>query len=470
MTAPESDDDDVDVVTVPGIGIVAIRRRLPREQARALVKVGMLSETSSEAFRDRLLEATAEAAQVARLSEASRHRLALAVLRTWGLWPQWRRLYGSRITLADRMRDVLLRALREQTRSQSLADVQGGLPALTAVRVLPALQAVQSVQTRFVEPMRAVQRTIQTLTAPLMSAMQRIREWLDSIMRPVRAHVDAFARAPLVREASAVLNRRLDVGRTSGPVAALLRLHRDQQVAALAELARQAATLPPQPSTTTELVLPDDGALVTFFVEERGDPSWRKGPLGWLLRVVPLPLGASVHELLQESREAALAWLAERLLRRELRRLVETGLSAVPCEQATRDVLLAGVEHYLRREWAPADTLLTAGLDGLLLRLAVGQGVITEGRRLRTGNGKPGRQFSTAGDTKLLTEMGFDASQIAYLTGLSLGPTGNPPRHGAASPIGSDIHAAGSLLGLLLVLAWASQEKPLVARALALAA
>lgn len=469
MTAPGSDDDNVDVVTVPGIGIVAIRRRLPREQARALVKVGMLSETSREAFRDRVLEAAVDGVRVARLSEASRHRLTLAVLRTWGLWPQWRRLYGSRIALADRVRDVLLRALREQTRPQSLADVEGDLRALTAVRVLPALQAVQSLQTRFLEPMRAIQRTIQTLTAPLMSAMQRIGEWLSSITRPIRAHVDALVRTPLVREASAVLNRRLDVGRTSGPVAALLRLHRDQHVTALAEMARQAATLPPQPSTT-ELVLPDDGTLVSFFVEERGDPSWRKGPLGWLLRVVPLPLGASVHELLQESREAALAWLAERLLRRELRRLVETGLSAVPCEQATRDVLLAGVEHYLRREWAPADTLLTAGLDGLLLGLAVRQGVITEGRRLRKGNGRPGRQFSTAGDTKLLTEMGFDASQIAYLTGLSLGPTGNPPRHGAASPIGSDIHAAGSLLGLVLVLAWASQEKPLVARALALAA
>jgi hypothetical protein len=168
----------------------------------------------------------------------------------------------------------------------------------------------------------------------------------------------------------------------------------------------------------------------------------------------------------QQSSEAALAWLAERLLRRELRRLLEPALREVDCEAETREVLLAGVDHYLRREWAPADTLLTAGLDGLLLHLAYQRNVITEGRRLSGENGRPGSRMTTAGNTVLLSRMGFDGSQIAYLTGLSLGPTGNAPRHGARSPIGSDVHAAGSLLGLLLVLAWASEEGPLVARAL----
>ena len=73
----------------------------------------------------------------------------------------------------------------------------------------------------------------------------------------------------------------------------------------------------------------------------------------------------------------------------------------------------------------------------------------------------------TAGNTKLLSQMGFDASQVAYLTGLSLGPTGNAPRHGSASPIGSDTHAAGSLLGLVLVLSFERNQRQLVSRALA---
>lgn len=265
------------------------------------------------------------------------------------------------------------------------------------------------------------------------------------------------------------MNRRVDLGRADGPLANLLRVYRERGNALDRLPHRSPAAPDAKQDPVSEIVLPDDGTLVAFFGEERGDAAWRRGPLGWLLRAVPLPLGAAIHDRLQESSEAALAWMAERLLRRELRRVLEPALTSVQCEQATRDVLLAGVDHYLRREWAPADTLLTAGLDGLLLDLAFQRGVVTEARRLRREDGRPGAQMNTAGNTKLLTQMGFDGSQIAYLTGLSLGPTGNPPRHGSMSPIGSDVHAAGSLLGLLLVLGWAGQERPLVARALAAA-
>lgn len=461
---------------------VRIRPRLERGEARKLVKAGMDTAVTSPAFRDLVLAAAVEGVVVDRLTTAGRHRLALAMLDTWGGRREWRRLYGTATPLDERMRRVLLGLLREQARPRTVDDFVDDASSMTRLKTLGSQQALAETFARIQIPALAVSRAVDAALAPLRDAFQRIGDWLARITVPLRTWADQVFKAPAIRQAVELLNKQVDAKRVAGPVAKLLEANRSSAstVEELLRRMRQASlspVVPPTPgasrahlvdeSAVVEVVVPDEAVLTAFFAEERGDRTWRRGPLGWLLRVVPLSVGGLIHDRLRDSPEAALAWMAERLLSHELRRVLEPALDAVPCAPATRDVLLAGIDHFLRRDWAVADTLLTTGLDGLLLGLAFERGVVTEGRKLRRSDGKPGREMRTAGNSDLLRQLGFDGSQIAFLTNLSLGRTGNPPRHGTASPIGSDRHAAGSLLGLLLVLSWYGQRRTMVAGLLA---
>ncbi len=331
--------------------------------------------------------------------------------------------------------------------------------------MLPVHRAMQQMAVRFdVAP--AIRRVMDQFIEPFASLGKRISEWINSIVAPMRQMVKDVIRSPLMRGASELLNKQaLGLKKLHGPAGLLIQTHQRRMAEAfkapIQDLDPVAA-----PPADKQIVLPDEATLTAFFVEERGDNKWRKGAVGWLLRAVPLSVGAHIHERFLDSSVVALEWLAERLVSRELRRMLVPALGSANCDVTTKAVLLAGVDHYMSREWEAADTLLTAGLDGLVLDLAVQRGVITEGHKVKKPNGKSGRGISTGGDTLVLARLGLDASQISYLTTLSLGQTGNPPRHGAASPLGSDVHAAGSLLGVILILHWLDEKSDLVARAL----
>ena len=420
----------------------------------------MDADIPAAAFRDEVLRSVTSISVRTLLAMPAerRHRCALAVLREWGLAARWRATYGRRDPIEHRLREVLLVGLREHDpparllvpRSSSIGDVVAFDPA-RAVRTL----------SRIIEgPTRAIQRAL----APLADAARRASDWLAAVLAPIRRAMDDLVKRPLVRSAADLLSSRAAApadGRS--PMELLLGLHRKATVARSPnnETARNEDT-----SVEPNLVIPDEASLIDFYARELGDPRWQRGPAAWLLRALPVSLGARVHEMFLVSSEAALAWLAERLLRRELKRALEPALEQSGCAPTTRSVLLAGIEHYMREEWDEADTLLTAGLDGLVLELAVRREVLTPSHKLRRAGSRPGRRVTTGGDSAVLAQMGFDSSQIQYLTSLSLGPTGNAPRHGQESPLGSSIHAAGSLLGLLLVLNWLDAEDQIVARAL----
>lgn len=452
-------------VAVPGLGEVHVRR-LTREEARTLVKLGMDTNVDDALFRDRVLaHATSLSPDgLTVVSLTGRHRAALAVLRVWGLETRWRRLYGSELSLDRRMRHLLISEVREQARARTVTDLQDDLNSWAAVSLLPVTSAVGQMAERALAPSHEVQRRIERIVEPLLQVQQRLGHWLEGLLGPVREAINRFVRRPAVLQAARRLSDQARRGVANGPIGMLLRTHLQTSNGAL----RRPLEAPPaiDESRVVDIVIPDDGDLVALFAEQRGDRKWRQSSVGWLLQAVPLPLGGLIHEQFSESAEAGLAWLAERLLRRELRRALSPALAGVGCDPATIDVLLSGVDHYLRREWAPADTLLTAGLDGLLFEIAVQRRVLTEGHKLRRPNGRIGGHVSTAGRSDVLAAMGFDGSQITYLTNLSLGPTGNPPRHGSSSPLGSDVHAAGSLLGLLLVLAWLDERGTIVAELL----
>jgi hypothetical protein len=203
-----------------------------------------------------------------------------------------------------------------------------------------------------------------------------------------------------------------------------------------------------------------------FFGQERHDPGWKQGYIGWLLRLVPLPLGAAVHDHFRESVETGLSWLAERFIRHELRRVVTPAIASLPCSEGVQERLQDGVDAFARARWSTASTLLTTGLEGLLFDLAIGRSVLTRQNKVIRPGRPPGNTVKTASDSRVLAGLGFDQSQQLYLSGLSLGKGGRKPRHGQDPEVGPERQAAAALLGLILVAIHLDIEQRALARVL----
>src|SRR5688572_4203371 len=98
----------------------------------------MNPKTGDERVRDQVLlvVTTLSSARLATLSDAARHRAALAVLRVWGMEREWRAMYGSPKSVGYRMRRLLLVGVRRRLSGTSRSATGGSLDAQATVHLL----------------------------------------------------------------------------------------------------------------------------------------------------------------------------------------------------------------------------------------------------------------------------------------------------------------------------------------------
>jgi hypothetical protein len=447
-------DDQRTPVEVRGIGRVLVADPLAPGTARALLVDQGDSEVSDVEFRDHWLSAVTglDHSSLAGFSEPARHRLGLAILRVRGLEPQWRRLYGSPHPLVGRLRIVVGDDLRCQA-PRVRRPQAGALIDLSQFR-----QTTEAV-TRGLRP--AMERFSEAALTPVRALVERIKEMLRPTLDAIRGVTDRFVRTPVFKNSLRVVDAyQRRIGEAARPMEALFR-SRDETIRRF--LDRTTAPWPEQAAGAAvpgaALELPDAATLATYYGQERADPTWRNSEIGWLLTAVPLSIGAVVHERFGISPVAGLAWLAERFARREMRRRLQRVLDDLRCSASLRQRLRDGADLFFDEHYHSADTLLTAGLDGLLFEVAEQQGRLGAGHRLITDGKAHGGRIKTASDSRLLNALGFSPSQQNYLAQYSIGQSGNPPRHGADAAVGSREHAAGALLGIVGVLAHSAHDQ-----------
>jgi len=431
------------------------------------------------AFRDEVLlvSTSLTVTDLSTLSESGRHRCALRLLRSWGLWRPWRALYGSELDLLGRLRRVLATGLRRQAHPRNATELVASIVEGPAAATVARIHQQGEVLTRRLQaPLDRIANTVARLFAPFQRLGQRIGDALRPLTDGLSRKLDQVVRLPALRGAAQFLQGRqfsgLDVQR---PIDILLRTQ-EQRLRSLfvrPEIGRQGEVVEgttsekaDEPAVESLVEVPDAETLAIFFAQERGDPNWHRGPFGWLLSHIPLSIGGSLHGRIADSSEEALAWMAERFLRHEIRRTLHEAVAALPCRDDIRERLVDGIDAYTKSRFSTADTLLTTGLEGVLFDLAVANEVLTEGHRvIRTGK-KPGNKVSTASDSRVLSGLGFDLSQQAYLSGLPLGKKGHPARHGQDPEMGAYNHGAAAILGLILVMTHIGGDSGLPARAL----
>lgn len=445
MEALALPDDDRTPIDVRGVGRVLVRDPLSPAEARALL-VDHDSDLGDTQFRDRWLAAATNLDQgaLAGLSDAARHRLAVAILRVRGLGRRWQRLYGSPPPPARRLRIVVGDDLRRQAAT-------GRAPAGGALIDLAQFQKSTQALTRGVRP--ALERLTAVL-APFQAIMERIKEALRPALETFRRTTDRLVRAPAFKQSLRFVDAyQRRISEAARPMEALFR-SRDEIVRHFGDH----ATVAPQRSEEV-LELPDAATLAVFYGQERADPGWRASEVGWLLAAVPLSIGAVIHERFGVSPSAGLAWMAERFARREMRRRILGAFDSLQCTNSLHQRLHDGADHFFDGHYHSADSLLTVGLDGLLFELGEQRGVLSVGHKLITDGKTRGARINTGSNGRLLHALGFNPSQKDYLARLSLGQAGNPPRHGHDAKVGSREHAAAALLGILMILAHVERDQ-----------
>lgn len=436
-------DDDRTPIEVRAVGRVLVADPLAPAAARALLAHHADPEVSDVEFRDRWLVVVTdmEDGALAQLGEAARHRLALGVLRVRGFDSCWRRLYGSPQSPAERLRAVVGDDLRRQA-------APGRAPAVAVVTDLAPVRQASEALTRGAHTV--VERINEAIAAPMRAIVERITEALAPALNTARLATDRLVRAPAFKQSLRFIDAyQRQVGEALRPMEALLR----SRESAMSHFLHA----PRLPEEATEL--PDATSLAAFYGQERGDPAWRTSEIGWLLAAVPLSIGAVVHERFGISPVTGLGWLAERFARHEMRRRLLRALDSLKCSDSLRQRLHDGADLFFRARYHSADSLLTAGLEGLLFELGEQQGKLTANHRLISDGKARGSKIKTAADGKLLDALWFNPSQKDYLAHYSIGQAGNPPRHGANAKFGSREHAAGTLLGIILVLAHAESDR-----------
>jgi hypothetical protein len=439
-------DDDRTPVEVRGVGRVLVRDPLSPVVARALL-VDHNSDLDDIQFRDRWLAAATDFDQdaLSGLSDAARHRLAVAILRVRGLGHQWRRLYGSPHPPARRLRIVVGDDLGRQAGT-------GRAPAGGAVIDLAQFRRSTQALTRSVRP--ALERLTEVVVAPFRAILERIMEALRPALETFRRKTDQLVRAPAFKQSLRLVDTyQRRISEAIRPMEALFR-SRDEIVR---HFGNGATAAPQRPEEVLEL--PDATTLAVFYGQERADPEWRVSEVGWLLAAVPLSIGAVIHERFGVSPIAGLAWMAERFARREMRCRILGAFDSLQCSDSLHQRLHDGADHFFDEHYHSADSLLTVGLDGLLFELGEQRGVLSTGHKLITGGKARGARITSGSNGRLLHALGFNPSQKDYLAHLSLGRAGNPPRHGHDAEFGSREHAAAALLGILMVLAHVERDQ-----------
>ncbi len=408
-----------------------------------------------------------DADRVAALTEAARHRVALALLRWEGVERKWKRGYGSSEPAAERMWTLVAAHLR---------DSPGPPPAVLDLDLdltAPASEALhelaRSARETLAAPLeRAAMLARESIAAPLQRAVEIVRQpmqdFTERIAQMVRSIADSFSnavRSSALRESVRMLrSQQMRVEHEVGkPLVALLRAHR-------VHVGQERPGRPPDIIVGDEAPTPpDEATLAAYYAGDRGDSNWRMREVGWLLVALPLSVGGALHKHFGVSVPAGLGFVAERFARHEMSKHLQEAINDLACSESLRQRLGDGVTSFMQGRYHSADTLLSAGLDGLLFQTARSRGLLSPGDKLLKGGKATGGKIKTGSDGRLLNALKLEHSKQAFLTEVSAGKPGNRPRHGEDADVGSREHAAAALLGVLLLLAEQGNSRAL-ARAL----